>query len=246
MKEWGWGRIINISGGNARNAGNLSGGARNAGLVQMTKTLAVQLGRHGITVNCIHPGTTRTERTPSLLAARATAEIAGVAGVAAADVDDAAPARILHERDDSAGTAQRPDILHVEILDQILVDNRFDRTGRGGGAPWRGPAVHQDMQAAQLLRRLSDHAVYLLPAGDIGREGEDAPVRLGGQLSRCCLQIRLVARYNRHIGPFASQFPGYGFANAPTTAGHDRMLVLQSEVHGILSLIGWRGSGVNG
>jgi NAD(P)-dependent dehydrogenase (short-subunit alcohol dehydrogenase family) len=71
MKEVGWGRIINISGGNARNAGNLSGGARNAGLVHMTKTLAVQLGRHGITVNCIHPGTTRTERTPSLLAARA-------------------------------------------------------------------------------------------------------------------------------------------------------------------------------
>ena len=72
MKKAGWGRIINISGGNARNAGNLSGGARNAGLVHMTKTLAVQLGRHGITVNCIHPGTTRTERTPSLLASRAT------------------------------------------------------------------------------------------------------------------------------------------------------------------------------
>jgi NAD(P)-dependent dehydrogenase (short-subunit alcohol dehydrogenase family) len=70
MKTEGWGRIINISGGNARIAGNLSGGARNAGLVHMTKTLAVQLGRHGITVNCIHPGTTRTERTPSLLAAQ--------------------------------------------------------------------------------------------------------------------------------------------------------------------------------
>jgi NAD(P)-dependent dehydrogenase (short-subunit alcohol dehydrogenase family) len=72
MTTQGWGRIINISGANARNAGNLSGGARNASLVHMTKTLAVQLGRHGITVNCIHPGTTRTERTPSLLAARAT------------------------------------------------------------------------------------------------------------------------------------------------------------------------------
>jgi NAD(P)-dependent dehydrogenase (short-subunit alcohol dehydrogenase family) len=71
MKKEGWGRIINISGANARNAGNLSGGARNTALVHMTKTLAVQLGRHGITVNCIHPGTTRTERTPSLLAARA-------------------------------------------------------------------------------------------------------------------------------------------------------------------------------
>src|SRR5215471_1229181 len=44
MKTEGWGRIINISGGNARNAGNLSGGARNAGLVHMTKTLAAQLG----------------------------------------------------------------------------------------------------------------------------------------------------------------------------------------------------------
>lgn len=68
MKKEGWGRIINISGTNARNAGNLSGGARNASLVHMTKTLAVQLGRFGVTVNCVHPGITRTERTPSLLA----------------------------------------------------------------------------------------------------------------------------------------------------------------------------------
>src|SRR6266542_1573045 len=71
LKAQGWGRIINISGTNARNAGNLSGGARNGALVHFTKTLAVQLGRDGITVNCIHPGTTRTERTPGLLAARA-------------------------------------------------------------------------------------------------------------------------------------------------------------------------------
>jgi NAD(P)-dependent dehydrogenase (short-subunit alcohol dehydrogenase family) len=71
LKEQRWGRIINISGTNARNAGNLSGGARNTSLVHLTKTLAVQLGRFGITVNCVHPGITRTERTPSLLAARA-------------------------------------------------------------------------------------------------------------------------------------------------------------------------------
>jgi NAD(P)-dependent dehydrogenase (short-subunit alcohol dehydrogenase family) len=71
LKTQGWGRIINISGTNARTAGNLSGGARNVSLVHFTKTLAVQLGRHGITVNCIHPGVTRTERTPGLLAARA-------------------------------------------------------------------------------------------------------------------------------------------------------------------------------
>ena len=82
MKEQGWGRIINISGLNARNAGNLSGGARNTSLVHFTKTLAVQLGRFGITVNCIHPGTTRTERTPRLVAARGK-EL----GIDAADVE---------------------------------------------------------------------------------------------------------------------------------------------------------------
>ena len=70
MKQ-GWGRIINISGTNARTAGNLSGGARNVSLVHLTKTLSVQFGRHGITVNCIYPGVTRTERTPRLLAGRA-------------------------------------------------------------------------------------------------------------------------------------------------------------------------------
>ena len=70
LKEHGWGRIINISGANARNAGNLSGGARNVALVHLTKTLSTQLGQYGITVNCIHPGTIRTERTPGLFAAR--------------------------------------------------------------------------------------------------------------------------------------------------------------------------------
>ena len=70
LKQQKWGRIVNISGTNARTAGNLSGGARNVSLVHLTKTLAVQLGQHGITVNCIHPGITRTERTPRLLTAR--------------------------------------------------------------------------------------------------------------------------------------------------------------------------------
>lgn len=71
LERAGWGRIVNISGLNARIAGNLSGGARNGSLVHFTKTLATQLGRSGITVNCIHPGVTRTERTAVMLEARA-------------------------------------------------------------------------------------------------------------------------------------------------------------------------------
>ncbi len=82
LKEQGWGRIVNISGGNGRTAGNLSGGARNVSMVHLTKTLSNQVGRFGITVNCIHPGTTRTERTPGMLEARA-AQL----GVTAAEVE---------------------------------------------------------------------------------------------------------------------------------------------------------------
>ena len=62
MEQGGWGRIINIGGLSGRRAGNLSG-LRNAAIVHLTKTLADQLGRHGITVNLVHPGITRTERT---------------------------------------------------------------------------------------------------------------------------------------------------------------------------------------
>jgi NAD(P)-dependent dehydrogenase (short-subunit alcohol dehydrogenase family) len=62
MQERGWGRIINIGGLSGRRAGNISG-LRNAAIVHLTKTLADQLGTHGITVNLVHPGLTRTERT---------------------------------------------------------------------------------------------------------------------------------------------------------------------------------------
>jgi NAD(P)-dependent dehydrogenase (short-subunit alcohol dehydrogenase family) len=62
MRERGWGRIVNIGGLSGRRSGNISG-LRNAAIVHLTKTLADELGPHGITVNLVHPGPTRTERT---------------------------------------------------------------------------------------------------------------------------------------------------------------------------------------
>ena len=85
LQESGWGRIVNISGLNARIAGNLSGGARNASLVHFTRTLAMQLGRDGVTVNCIHPGLTRTEGVMEMLAARAAKRGISPAELEAAD-----------------------------------------------------------------------------------------------------------------------------------------------------------------
>ena len=67
MAQQGWGRIINISGMAARNAGNTIGSMRNVAVVAMTKNLAEELGPQGINVTVVHPGMTRTERTPRAL-----------------------------------------------------------------------------------------------------------------------------------------------------------------------------------
>jgi NAD(P)-dependent dehydrogenase (short-subunit alcohol dehydrogenase family) len=57
----GWGRIINIGGGAARRTGNYIAGVRNVAVSSLTKNLADELGRNGINVVALHPGTTRTE-----------------------------------------------------------------------------------------------------------------------------------------------------------------------------------------
>jgi NAD(P)-dependent dehydrogenase (short-subunit alcohol dehydrogenase family) len=72
MKQNNWGRIINISGLAGRNPGtSLSGGARNAATVNMTKALSNDLGKYGINVTAIYPGQTVTERTYDTLGAQA-------------------------------------------------------------------------------------------------------------------------------------------------------------------------------
>jgi NAD(P)-dependent dehydrogenase (short-subunit alcohol dehydrogenase family) len=67
----GWGRIINIGGLAVRSTGNYAGSIRNAGVVALTKCLADELAEHGVSVTAVHPGATRTERTPTRIAAKA-------------------------------------------------------------------------------------------------------------------------------------------------------------------------------
>jgi NAD(P)-dependent dehydrogenase (short-subunit alcohol dehydrogenase family) len=79
MARCGWGRIINISGLAARSSGSTIGSMRNVAVAAMTKNLADELGPQGINVTVVHPGTTRTEATPGVIARRASA--AGVSEV---------------------------------------------------------------------------------------------------------------------------------------------------------------------
>jgi NAD(P)-dependent dehydrogenase (short-subunit alcohol dehydrogenase family) len=73
MSKNKWGRIINISGLAARSTGSIIGSIRNIGVAALTKNLADELGPFGINVTCVHPGMTRTEKTPGVIERRAQA-----------------------------------------------------------------------------------------------------------------------------------------------------------------------------
>ena len=74
MIAQGWGRIINISGLGARSTGAVIGSMRNVAVAAMTKNIADELGPHGINVTVVHPGLTRTEATPGVVARMAAAQ----------------------------------------------------------------------------------------------------------------------------------------------------------------------------
>jgi NAD(P)-dependent dehydrogenase (short-subunit alcohol dehydrogenase family) len=63
LRAAGGGRVVNVSGMNARGTGSIAGSVRNIAVVALTKNLADELGSDGISVTCVHPGLTVTERT---------------------------------------------------------------------------------------------------------------------------------------------------------------------------------------
>ena len=69
----GWGRVVNLSSTSALgNRGQANYAAAKAGMQGFTKTLAIELGRYGVTANAVAPGFIVTDMT------RATAERIGV------------------------------------------------------------------------------------------------------------------------------------------------------------------------
>jgi 3-oxoacyl-[acyl-carrier protein] reductase len=66
MIEAKWGRIVNLSSTSALgNRGQVNYAAAKAGLQGFTKTLALELGKFGVTANAIAPGFIDTEMTQS-------------------------------------------------------------------------------------------------------------------------------------------------------------------------------------
>jgi 3-oxoacyl-[acyl-carrier protein] reductase len=67
MVRASWGRIVNLSSTSALGSGGMANYATaKAGIQGLTKSLAIELGPHGVTVNAVAPGFIRTEMTRQL------------------------------------------------------------------------------------------------------------------------------------------------------------------------------------
>jgi NAD(P)-dependent dehydrogenase (short-subunit alcohol dehydrogenase family) len=126
LKGQGWGRIINISGLNARKAGSIAGSVRNVAVAALTKNLADELGPYGINVTVVHPGMTVTERTPWLLRTRAEAQGVSEADVEAAMVKDVSIGRLV--------TAQEVAAVVTFLASPKSVAINGDAVAVGGGS----------------------------------------------------------------------------------------------------------------
>lgn len=127
MRAQGWGRIVNVSGLAARQTGNTVGSIRNVAVAALTKNMADELGPLGINVTVVHPGTTRTERTAPLVAARAAAQ-----GVESAAVEaQMAASNAINHLVDAEEVAQ----VVVFLCSPKSRAIHGDAIAAGGGAP---------------------------------------------------------------------------------------------------------------
>ena len=121
------GRIVNISGLAARSTGSTIGSMRNVAVAAMTKNLADELGPKGISVVVVHPSTVRTEKTASVVKARA-----AETGRTEADVlAEMANANVLHRIIDAAEVA---DVIAFLCSPKAIGING-DAVVVGGGTP---------------------------------------------------------------------------------------------------------------
>jgi 3-oxoacyl-[acyl-carrier protein] reductase len=100
MTKAGWGRIVNLSSVSALgNRGQVNYSAAKAGLQGFTKTLAIELGKFGVTANAIAPGFIETEMTAAT-AARVGVDFEDFKAAAAKEI----PVRRVGVPEDIAGT----------------------------------------------------------------------------------------------------------------------------------------------
>lgn len=105
MQKTGWGRIVNVGGMTARIVAPLriTNGVVNAGVANFTKQFAGYAASSNVTVNCVHPGYTATERVQQIFEREAKESGDDVASVIARRTADI-PLGSLVQPEDIAAT----------------------------------------------------------------------------------------------------------------------------------------------
>jgi NAD(P)-dependent dehydrogenase (short-subunit alcohol dehydrogenase family) len=127
MAIQGGGRIINISGLAALHTGSTIGSIRNVGVAALTKNLADELAPSGISVVCVHPGRTRTEKTAEFVERQAKAH-----GVTAEEIERQLARANLARR---VITADEIAYLVAFLASPKSVAVSGDSIAAGGGSP---------------------------------------------------------------------------------------------------------------
>lgn len=101
MRKRGWGRIVNIGGMTARIVAPLrmTNGVVNAGVANFTKQFAGYAAAHNVTVNCVHPGYTATERIMQIFEREAQEDGTDIATVIAGRTADIPLGRLVQPED---------------------------------------------------------------------------------------------------------------------------------------------------
>ena len=101
MRTQGGGRIVNVTGMTARIVAALrpTNGVVNAGATNFTKSLATHLGPDNITVNCVHPGMTVTDRMHGNFERRAKDAGVSIEEIAAQTVSEIPMGRLIDPDD---------------------------------------------------------------------------------------------------------------------------------------------------
>ena len=100
---------------------------RNVSVAALTKNMADELGPHGISVVCVHPGLTRTEKTPGVVAAQAKAQ-----GVTEAEIENRMAGRNLTRK---IITAEEIAYVVAFLASPKAVAINGDAIAAGGGVP---------------------------------------------------------------------------------------------------------------
>ncbi|NJD64248.1 MAG: SDR family NAD(P)-dependent oxidoreductase [Chloroflexi bacterium] len=126
MRQQRYGRIVNYSSvsGLQGNSGQANYGAAKAGVAGLTRVAARDLGRYGVTVNCIAPGaSTRLTATVP----QASRELRAARGIAGAG--GAAPAPATNTAAQEAAAMRGPDMV-APMTVYLLLDEAWNINGR--------------------------------------------------------------------------------------------------------------------